>query len=1852
MNKDIAIIGISGIFPDAATLGEFYSNLLEGKDSVQKVSATRKVFSCIDQETGYKPGGFLERVDLFDYKFFKISRAEAEQMDPQQRLLMELTCGAMYNAGYSLKKFKGTSTGVFLAAGESGYSDHITPDANSMIGNLNAAIAGRIAYYFDLHGPAMMINTACSSSMIAVIEACNNLLLGNMDYAIAGGIKIETHFDPIDEKLDFDALESGDGKCKAFDQSADGVVGGEGGGVLILKLLETAIRDNDNIHAVIKGFAVNQDGGRKVGITAPSPGAQAEMLAAAWKRSGIDPLDISYIEAHGTGTKLGDPIEVKGLTDAFRKVTDKNHFCAIGSLKTNIGHLDSVAGFAGIIKTILSLKHKKIFRSLHFHNPNELIDFVNTAVYVNDKTADWVPACGKRIAGVSSFGISGTNAHLVLEEVVSAIGVSEDAARAARVPEELIFKFSARTPAALTKTIRSILHFVSGASGASGAELSLADLSYTLNEGRDDFSYREAIVTGAGKGGFIEVLRRLLEDRQAAPEEQPPSNRDLVLVFSGSEVPAKDLVRSLRDMYPAFREKWEECAGVEDPEASDNLTLFAFQLACHYLMKSFGISSNYRIGLGIGNIVIATLSGKLSLEQGLAEAKQYVQPKEGPDRNKLTAFLNKLNSPLVLELSPAGSIKSLLEGQSGIQVLDLSAGNIGAASGSNIGFSMPAIMAALYKSNIDIDWEVFYKQAKPGELKRIEAPGYPFERTRAWYADPLPLSGKQMDEWFYDLEWIARPSIDADSTGITAHADWMIFMDDRGIGEKLAVDLLDKGHGVIKVRFGEACERGGARDFVVRADREEDYIFLHDSLEKEGISRVAIIHLGNCIAAGSPVQEGPASVNDDAVLSAGLYSQFLLAKTFSATLSDGGTYAIVSLNAYEAAPADPVSYPGRSASAGFLRGLIAEYPAIRAKFIDLSADDCTKNIDHAALNIFRELGRDDHYICAYRKDRRFIQALRRRDATVQQAGAGLVENGVYLVTGGASGIGYAIGKEILAKTHSTLIIAGRTDLSAETFTGKDGNNVHAAEMAANLRQLAADGSDVQYMICDMGEEEQVKTLIDNIFAKYGRIDGIVHSAAAPGKKRIKNNTLAEFREILASRVQGTIALLEATNGRAPDFLMVFSSLSAVLPAYPRKSDYASGCVFADSYIRKWSKERKDLMVLNWCDWQETGMAYRVIEDRQEFASRRSFLHLRSGEGIAVFNYLLQQRYTNSMLLGNFQLAEKDDLEYLEDNKYFYWSPAGSVGESPVEAIIAEVEAPIPAICEAPLPEDSSTAARMALIWKEVLKVEKVALTDDFFDLGGQSLNGYTVLKQIEKIFEVELEIEDLFDYSIFSDLADHIDRLRAGREKIISYEHIPKLPLQDSYELSHAQKRLWVLYKSEGPGAAYNIPQVFFFKGVLDLGAFRDSLYALIERHEILRTTFKTINGEPRQIVHETKQFGFTLDYEDLSGLGGDKGETEAEKRVRALTSRVFDLEQGPLFIASLFKLGDERYAFVFNMHHIVSDGWSIDIILKDILAFYDSLVSKRTDQYPAPLKIQYKDFAAWQNRLINDEKVFPHRQYWLDRLSGEIPQISLPADFSRPEKRTYSGAMYESSLDSHLTGGLRLLNKAQGTTPFILLQAILKVLLYKISGQEDILVGIPVAGRVNEALNDQVGVYINNLVLRDRLYGDMTFVDFLQQVRKNTLEAYNHQEYPYDKLVEDLNIRYDKNRNPLYDVLLSMSNFNILEKGSKAAPGILHKIVSEEEMEIEHVFSKLDLSFFLDEREDDISFKIEYRKDLFIPKTIESMARAFKILAKSVIEEPGITLDALRSSLMSREEKSEHLEFEKYASGEVSEEF
>ncbi len=848
----VAIIGMSGRFPGASDVDQLWENLVGGVKSITRFDDDELLAAGVDQELLRKPnyvkaGAVVENVEQFDAAFFGYTPREAETMDPQHRLFLECAWEALEDAAYSAEAYDGL-VGVF---GGSGFCTYLlnnilsNPEMLDLVGKLQLAVgndrdslASTVSYKLNLKGPSVAVQTFCSTSLVATHLACQSLLNFECDVALAGGAAITT---PQRSGYLYEAggIVSPDGECRTFDAEAQGSIMSNGVAVVALKRLDEALAEGDHIYAVIRGSATNNDGIVRAGFTAPGLDGQAEVIAEALAHAGVDPETIGYIEAHGTATMLGDSVELAAMIKAFGARTSKQRFCAIGSVKPNIGHLDRASGVTGLIKASLALKNGLIPPSLNFHRAAPEVDLEHSPFYVNTAATQWKRSAHPRRAGVSSFGLGGTNAHMVLEETPEI--EASDRSR----PWQLML-LSAKTQSALKSATRRLADFL-----RHNPTAELADVAYTLQVGRAAFNYRRAVVC-RDTADAVAVLEAS-DSQRVLSAQQTGRDRPVNLVFSAS---GDGLTRQLAALYrqeATVREHVDSCCeqlsrrlGVDvrarllDAHAAPNDEACAFvaQYALAQLLQHWGVRPGAVGGYGVGALVAATVSGVLALDDASKLLVERIQAGTTATQQHLAALIGsvELRSPEIPILGSAGQVTpeqarsaafwaDRLQAEAGAETLlaqdadavvlligsepqrgEHSERLIVALDPADEDVGLQPALGRLWLAGASIAWPKVWAEQR---RRRLSLPTYPFERQRYWieagaapgHAVPQPAAGKRADiaDWFYTPLWKQAPAPPRlDAAGIASHGPWLVFDD----GGSLAAGLLERLRAFRRERHG------------------------------------------------------------------------------------------------------------------------------------------------------------------------------------------------------------------------------------------------------------------------------------------------------------------------------------------------------------------------------------------------------------------------------------------------------------------------------------------------------------------------------------------------------------------------------------------------------------------------------------------------------------------------------------------------------------------------------------------------------------------------------------------------------------------------------------------------------------------------------------------------------------------------------------------------------------------------------------------------------------------------------------------------------------------------------------------
>ncbi len=693
--SDIAVIGVAALLPGATDLDGLHRLLAEGRDLVAPPTPTRVRHTGGTPGTDYLPLAYLDRVDLFDHRFFGIPLREAEVMDPHHRLLMQLAHEAIENACLRPEGLRGSRTAVVLGHSPSDYETLYTDDdLLQTLGSLPAALAARISYHFDLTGPTYTVDTACSSALAAVAQAVAELRRGTADLALAGGISLRPVLLPVEGHVHARGVESPDGCCRPFDERANGAAAGEGGAVVLLRRLDHALAAGDPVQGVIKGIAVNHNGHRMASMGAPSRQAQTEVVTAAWRDAGVRADTVGYVECHGSATPLGDVIEVDALRQAFADAGVPAPGCPIGSIKGNVGHLDGAAGMAGLLKALLAVRRGVLYPTAHFTTPNPMLD-LSGPVHVNPAFRPWNPA-GQRRAGLSALGLTGTNVHAVLEQPPSVDVPVPD------LGGEIV-TVSAKSAAAFDRYRERLARFVAG------TDHDLRTVAHAMNRYRHDHPYRGAFPART-KDELVTALRAA-----GAPEEPVPAERPVVVLLAGDTVVDEPIWRELGAAFPSL-------ADVPLPD-SDAERLVVTRAALLDLAGSLGLRHAHLVGSGAGNLVVRVAREETTLDEARRAARGMALTTD-LDRTRLAGVAERFarDGAVLVDLATDGILaREIRRLRPELPLVEL--------------FAVPGRrgvlrrLGLLYRLGADLDWDAHYAGTA---IPRIPAPTYPFDEIRCW----------------------------------------------------------------------------------------------------------------------------------------------------------------------------------------------------------------------------------------------------------------------------------------------------------------------------------------------------------------------------------------------------------------------------------------------------------------------------------------------------------------------------------------------------------------------------------------------------------------------------------------------------------------------------------------------------------------------------------------------------------------------------------------------------------------------------------------------------------------------------------------------------------------------------------------------------------------------------------------------------------------------------------------------------------------------------------------------------------------------------------------------------------------
>jgi acyl transferase domain-containing protein/aryl carrier-like protein len=1808
--RDIAIIGMAIRAPEADDAQQFLENLRAGRDSIRELSAERRRRTSMAVDEEYQINGYLDDIDSFDHAFFGISKGEAQNMAPEHRLLLQVVYQAVENAGYDPAALKGRRASVYVGDTRLMYPQLARTMGPMMVmGTHVAATAGRIARFFGLRGPAAMVDSSCSSGLLAVHHAVNDLLLGDAELALAGGVNLNLFGEPKGETDELDlGIRSADGKTRPFSADADGTGSGEAVVAVLLKPLDQAVSDGDLIHAVIKGIAANQVAGRSSSLTAPDSAAQAEVIEQAWAKAGIDPATISYIEAHGTATQLGDPIEIEAIDLAFGHVTGQKHFCALSSVKSNIGHTWSVAGLAGLAKAVLALRYQQLFANVHAHTPSPFISFADSAVSVTRELTPWQPAAGVRRAGVSAFGMIGTNVHAVLEEAPTRPARAGTAAA-----EGYWFPVSAKSATALRANLDALTEWLAG-----HPEAGIADVQRTLVDGRGHHPYR-ACVTVTDMAGLTPALAAPVP---AAPATAGPDGAGAanVLVVSGRCPASPRLATTFRRAHPQFDLRYAQVLQAAGDVDSPAVRQFAFQYAMCGLLRHIGLQFHTHVGEGAGRHVIDADTGAADLVTALTRAgAEY-----GAEAADIDARADRMLSTLTaeqpvrfIEAGPPSTVSATLAQRDGTRHTVVAAAERADA--------YPALLRDLYLAGADWTWA---QTAGPGD--RIELPSYQFDRIRCWHDEANTRTAPTAAA--------PAPAVTADRAAdplTSVLAAWT---------EVLRLDRLDLDTSFFDLGGDSVNGTQVLNRLQTVHDVELDpfAIFDHDTpralaqyLEKEIGDRqragaAAPAPAGQAAetaeTAEQETQPFPATAAQLSVWTAAQFERGSIAFNFTRAFEVTGPVDTVALRA--ALDAVAARHDGLRATFSFADEELTQRIAPRYGFsVPLEERSADGNLwgTPAAMEVVREF--------ASRPFDLNRGPLLRAQLVTFGSGRHLLALGTHHVV--VDGWSFRLIIRDLDELYASQV-RGTPAALPEAGVGYREHYAGEAQRSGERRDRAA-----AYWLGQYADSVPALTLPVRPDATGPGFDGTCRYYSMPSQlwQRLKGFAQAEGGTVFTATLSGFAAMLSGMAEHGD--LVLGTSLASrsrqsleqlvgmqtqLLPLRLRIDGQTS---FRDLYqqvrgtlgdaVRNADYPYDELVQeLRRRGRTQASNLFDVLIDEQFVGPDQTALPAMAAAGVQA----LQVEVTpgTSVLPLDIMVAEQATLEAVirYDTGLFdeqtidqLWTGFTSLLDSALADPVAPLQrilrltgsgqvAGTPRLAEprdaaGPVGPRTDHERALAEIWQDVLGVSGIGITDRFFDLGGNSLRAIKTLARVQRRLGVKVSLDTLFAQPTIAELAAAVASASTQAEDSITSTGGP-----GAYPLARTQERLIEIERTWPQPAAFHRNDVFELRGHVDPALLERSFALLAQRHESLRTTYETVAGRDVQVVHSPSELPLLFAVHELPGAPADAAGEFIAARIR----EPFQATAQALIRADLIHTGPGAYLLVTSMNQLVADGRSAEIMQRDWEELYESLAAGRPADLP-PLEIQYKDVAAWRNRRLTPERCAGHRQFWLEELSGAPSFVPVPADLPRPAVSALPGDRIRLPVPRQLAAQFAALAARHSVTEFVVARCAVGLLLAA-TGSTDSVIGTYTQGRDRLELEDQIGCYFNTVPLRFRLQPGDDVPSVLTRSQDEVLRAFQHQDYPYGDTLRDLGWQRGPDRSPVFDVVVGLEHLDPVPSGAMPAAGI--QFVSQE---LPRRAKEGDLNFVFLRSTGELDLLLTYNTEIFSAKR----GQAILNLLRAVVE-------------------------------------
>ncbi len=1948
MADAVAIVGLAGRFPGAPSAGALWRNVLAGVESIRALSDEELRAAGIADESLRDPRyvkarAILDGADLFDAPFFGIHPREAELMDPQHRIFLEVCQEALEDAGVDPRTFPGL-VGVYAGSSVNTYlAAQVAPDRAFLrsaaeqfqvgafpvlFGNDGHFLTTRLSYKLNLRGPSVDVQTACSTSLVAVSLACRSLLHYECDAALAGGVSVS--FPQYRGYLYLEGgMVSADGHCRTFDAKADGTVFGSGAGVVVLKRLSDALESRDRVLAVIRGFAVNNDGSQRVAYTAPSVDGQAEVIALAQGMAGVDPRAVGYVEAHGTATPLGDPIEVAALTKAFREGTSDRGFCALGSVKPNIGHLDAAAGVAGLIKTVYALRERTLPPTLHFTAPNPLIDFASSPFFVSARATPWA-SDGPRIAGVSAFGVGGTNAHVVLEEAPAA--PASAGARGAH-----LFVLSAKTPEALSAAAAGLAAHLDANPG-----LEAGDVARTLQSGRTAFDHRGFAVARDTASARVRLAAG--EVRPKPTGARSGGAPRLAFLFPGQGSQSPGMGAALYEAEPVFRAAFDRCAAVLEPLLGLDLrasvfgraagaaealrqtgltqpAIFSVSWSLAELWEAWGVRPKALAGHSVGEFVAAARAGVFSLEDALrlvaargrlmqdrpAGAMLAVRLSEADVARYLEGALDvaAVNAPALVVVSGAAAAIEALEGRltaDGVAHRRLVTSHAFhsrmldpilepfAEEVARVALSAPAVpivstvtgrvltpaeatspdywtrhfrvpvrfsdaLATLFEEPARVLLEV-----GPGQALATLAKAHPARAGHGVFASlPRPedespeeehLLGTLGSVWAagVDVDWLAhrtgerRNLVPLPTYPFERKRYWLDAGAASGAAPALAVPAAREG--AVPPPAASAAPTPPAAPAGDRRARVAAAV-LKTLEDQSGIA-----------AAELPASSSFLELGFDSLIltqvSQDLQKEFGVRISFRQLLDESATPA--SLAAWIDGQLAPESAPSVAATS---EPPATAPPAARVAPVPAPAD-APKKKEFEAFGPYKPVAAGARSGLTDRQHRALADFTRRY--TAKTPGSKRLTDATRPAFADPR---VAAGFKLLWKEIVYPLVAVRS--SGSRLWDVDGNEYVDMLMGFGLNMfghspafvteavVAQLGKGVEIgpqspdagraaqlicrftgmeraTFCNTGSEAVMtamrlartvtgrKKIALFTGSYHGTFDEVLVRAAGPkGHPRplpIAPGIPEEKVENLLVLDYGTDEALRALEAEMPNLAAVL-----VEPVQSRHPDLQPR-EFLHA-VRKLTAAHGTALIFDEviCGFRvHPGGAQAVFGVRADLATYGKVI----GGGMPIGAIAGSRTYMDALDGGTWRFGD----DSIPDKGVTFF--AGTFVRHPVAmaacvAVLRHLEEQGPALQESLNAKTARFVGRLNAIFANAgvpthvqhfgsVMYYKFPPEERFASLFFAHLRerGVHILEGFPCFMTTAHSEEDL--EFVLHAYEESVAAMQDGGFFVPRREGLALAAASASetvvVPLTEAQREVWLATRmGDDASCAFNESVTLALDGPLDAARLRAALQALVDRHDALRASFAPEGDVLRVAPHVAIDVPLT----DLTALDAAARKRELAALVDAEAETPFDLVRGPALRLRLVALAPERHVLLLTAHHLVCDGWSTNALLAELGPLYGSGGGAGT----LPAAAQFAEYSRWEEETRRSAEGSATEAYWLAQYRQPPPFLELPTDGPRPGVLTYAGATERRTVPRAILDAVRKAGARQGCTLFATLLTAFDVLLHRLSGQDDVVVGVPAAGQSAFGREDLVGHCVNFLPVRSLLPEGASVRDLLKATKARVLEAYEHQNTTYGTLVRKLALPRDPSRLPLMEV-----QFNVEKVGSGLALEGLH--VSADPNPKKYANSDIFLNVI--EGPDGLVLDCDFKTELFSKATIRRWLGHFETLLEGLAGDPDARVDEL----------------------------